>query len=504
MRRSFIFKSMSPFHLPFPSDRAKFAAMAIAVCGALLTVTTPRPAGAQIPFSKHVTASSFDGAASVHAADVDDDGDIDILGCAFYGDELVLWLNPGDGSPTGWPATIIDGSFDGAHFVNTADLDDDGDLDIVAVAQLAGEVAWWRNDGGTPIVWTRLSIDDAYAGAQQVYPVDMDDDDDLDLVCCAYLIDDVSWYRNEGGDPIAWSKHLISDSVPGVVSAWVVDMDSDLDMDVLSASYDLGRISWWRNDGDSSETWTRQYIDVDYTGAHEVRAADVDGDGDMDILGAAYSLDDITWWRNDGGDPVVWTELTIAGHFNGASSVAGADLDADGDMDVIGAANDAGKIVWWSNEGGDPIVWTRLVIDDFFAEAWPIVPVDINQDGHLDVLAGGRTIDEVAWYENGTAVSIPPAAPPLAARIESVFPNPFNPNVSISFSLDRAAPVRLEIFDPAGRAVALMADGLYQPGRYGMRWHGKDRSGRPVASGIYLLRLTAGPEVDSERLILIR
>jgi hypothetical protein len=75
----------------------------------------------------------------------------------------------------------------------------------------------------------------------------------------------------------------------------------------------------------------------------------MDNDGDADVLGAAHSDDDITWWENATGDGTSWTEHTIDGSFNGAHSVHAADVDGDGDQDVLGAATYGDDITWWEN-----------------------------------------------------------------------------------------------------------------------------------------------------------
>jgi hypothetical protein len=461
----------------------------------MLVVLSTTTATAQIPFTQHIVADQFDGACSVHAADIDADGDVDILGCAFYGDDLSLWLNPGD-SPDGWPVTVIESSFDGAHFVNTGDLDNDGDLDIVAVAQLAGDIAWWRNDGGDPIAWVRFSVDDSYAGAQQVFPVDMDGDEDLDLVCTAYSINDVSWYRNDGA--FGWSKQLISDTATGSVSVCVADLDNDADYDVLTANYNSGRISWWRNDG-IPVNWSEVIIDNDFTGAHEVRVGDIDGDGDLDILGVAFALNDVKWWRNDGGEPIGWTELMINGSFAGASSVSCADLDGDGDMDVLAAAHIAGDFAWWSNEGGDPVTWSKYTIESNFAEAWPIIAYDIDQDADLDVLAGGRAIDRVAWYENQTSAAVEPTSVPGIPVIDQNHPNPFNTNTRITYNLVAPGRVKLTVYDLAGKSVSTLVEGQQDSGDHEV-WFESD--GFP--SGTYFYELLVGEQRQVRRMLLIK
>jgi len=84
-------------------------------------------------------------------------------------------------------------------------------------------------------------------------------------------------------------------------------------------------------------------------------------------------------------------------------------------------------------------------------------------------------------------------------------PNPFNPTTAISFSLDEAAPVTLEIFDLAGHRVRSLAAGqTFSAGSHDLTWHGRDEGGRPSSSGVYFLRLTAGDQSRLQRVTLAR
>ena len=84
--------------------------------------------------------------------------------------------------------------------------------------------------------------------------------------------------------------------------------------------------------------WTKQTIDGSFPGARSVHVADFDGDGDNDVVGAALTSNEVIWWRNDGGDPILWTEITIANSFRGSHRVYACDLDLDGDHDILGVA----------------------------------------------------------------------------------------------------------------------------------------------------------------------
>jgi len=82
-----------------------------------------------------------------------------------------------------------------------------------------------------------------------------------------------------------FTEHVISTSANGAISVYASDVDSDGDMDVLSASSEVNKIAWYENDG--SESFTEHEISTSADGARYVYSADVDGDGDMDVLSAS-------------------------------------------------------------------------------------------------------------------------------------------------------------------------------------------------------------------------
>ena len=78
----------------------------------------------------------------------------------------------------------------------------------------------------------------------------------------------------------------------------MVDVDGDMRVDVLSASFGDNRIAWYKNGGGSPPTWTPYTISSVASGARSVYAADVDGDGRMDVLSASYNDNKIALYTN--------------------------------------------------------------------------------------------------------------------------------------------------------------------------------------------------------------
>ncbi|HLF15105.1 MAG TPA: T9SS type A sorting domain-containing protein, partial [Bacteroidota bacterium] len=88
---------------------------------------------------------------------------------------------------------------------------------------------------------------------------------------------------------------------------------------------------------------------------------------------------------------------------------------------------------------------------------------------------------------------------PSGYRLDLPFPNPFNAAVSFRFFLPRSGWVRIAVYDAAGRPVATLVDGRYEPGEHDIKF-----SAPALSSGVYLVRLEAGPFFESRKILLIR
>jgi len=94
--------------------------------------------------------------------------------------------------------------------------------------------------------------------------------------------------------------------------------------------------------------------------------------------------------------------------------------------------------------------------------------------------------------------------PAYETSIRGNYPNPFNPTTRVAFTLAADGPVRLTVHDVFGRRVATILDGVLPAGPHDVAFDGRDREGRALASGVYLLRLSAGGESRSHRMILLK
>ena len=107
--------------------------------------------------------------------------------------------------------------------------------------------------------------------------------------------------------------------------------------------------------GASNPSWSASTITTSINGGREVFIEDMDGDGDLDIVGTSNADDKVVWYENNGAADPSFTATNIDTNSNGAQDIHVADIDKDGDMDIAIASQDDDSIAWYENNGAaDP------------------------------------------------------------------------------------------------------------------------------------------------------
>ena len=124
---------------------------------------------------------------------------------------------------------------------------------------------------------------------------------------------------------------------------------------------------------------------------------------------------------------------------------------------------------------------------------------------------GGAPLVEIAEgiaaYADGSMRAIPGGGMDLLPDgpvLYRTYPNPFNAETVIEYGLREAAAVRLDIYNALGQRVVRLVGDRHEGGIYSVRWDGKDRLGRAVASGIYIVRMAVGAAVRVEKMLLLK
>jgi hypothetical protein len=196
------------------------------------------------------------------------------------------------------------------------------------------------------------------------------------------------------GDGSAWVEHQVSNRLSdGAWSVYAADLDGDGDIDALTGSVYADRVAWYENTLGDGSAWLEHPITSSADGVQSVFAADVDGDGDLDALSAAQYANEIAWYENESGDGSVWSVHVIDGAAEGARKVLATDIDGNGAIDVLAWPALGGEVVWYSNQEGDGSAWARHMIAE--DEGIPCAG-DVDGDGDLDVLSSHDW--EISWH----------------------------------------------------------------------------------------------------------
>ncbi|MCB0495214.1 MAG: BspA family leucine-rich repeat surface protein [Cyclobacteriaceae bacterium] len=341
-------------------------------------------------------ATAFGGAFAAYPVDMDNDGDIDVIGAAGSGDEIAWFENDGSQSFTKHSVAT---SIDGAKDVEATDMDNDGDIDIVSISTLDDRVLWFENDGSQN--FTLRTISTVADGGFGIHTNDMDGDGDMDVLSASVFDNKIAWYENDGSQN--FTLRIISTSATGALNVYSTDLDFDGDLDVLATAETISTVFWYENDGASS--FTEHVLSTNFSQARDVYAIDLDGDLDMDVLTASEQDDKVAWFENDGSQS--FTEHVITTAEDAANSVYAADMDGDGDIDVLSSGANSGEFTWYENDGSQNFTRTALVdVGNFAIES---IPVDLDSDGDMDIIGTWSIGNEIVWFENTTGGCTDPA-----------------------------------------------------------------------------------------------
>lgn len=335
------------------------------------------------------------GAAEVAPVDVDGDGDSDVMVAAESG--TLAWLE-NDASHVNFVFHGIDSgvSVAGVQDVDPVDFEGDGDVDLVAAA--SDTFAWYENDG-TNSGWTRHVIDagTTAAGASDIDAADFNGNGSTDLLTAA--ADTFAWYENDGTD-LTFTRFVIAagSDASGARDNDPVDFDGDGDMDAVTVAAG-DTVAWYDNHNPQPDRFQRREVASGpaVADARDVEFADVDRDGNMDLAVAAG--DTFVWFQNQGNDKNFTRHVIDAGPAaSGAADVDPIDFNRDGNVDFITAAGTAGVFAWYENDGTN-LNFIRHPVErgTHAAGARDIEPADVDVDGDLDVMTGADGAGEFAW-----------------------------------------------------------------------------------------------------------
>lgn len=183
------------------------------------------------------------------------------------------------------------------------------------------------------------------------------------------------------------------------------DIDGDGDLDLLGAWGGSNTLAWYENDG--NENFIERIISTNVLFVVGVFMADVNGDGHMDVLSASAGDNKVSWFENDGSQN--FTERIVSTNASRASNVFVVDMDGDGDLDIISGgfvpvSSPTPRFAWHENDGNEN--FTEWIINGFNLNPQDFYAIDVDDDGDMDLVVAsqvqsfGAGEDKLVWLEN--------------------------------------------------------------------------------------------------------
>ncbi len=441
-------------------------------------------------------------------ADLDLDGDIDVVTVlSNYPNPgaLCVLLNNGNGT-FGAPSSYSLGAADPLS-VFGADLDGDGDIDMATAHNEPGtsHLVIMKNNGSGV-----FSLYASYAPAvlgQDISGGDFDLDGDIDLVmgdswgsypCVLVMLNNGN--GNFSG-PHAYSTGF---HTRGLAAA---DVENDGDIDIV-VSDNASSISVLYNDGEGN--FPTLGVNATTSNPNGLYVNDFNGDGYADIATASYAGSNVQVLLNNGNG----TFGSAAGYNTGSYTrrIIGGDYDGDGDIDLSVSVNGADSVAVILNNGNG--TYANLSKYQVGNKPWGIKNADFDLDGDLDISCANFDSDNVSILFN-TGVSIEEGHQKMVVRkpFLRISPNPFSTSTTIIFTTTsaqvhkstgaQAGDIELKIYDVSGRVVKNFLISNFQfP--VSISWDGKDKNGNILPSGIYFCQLKARSTTLTHKLLRVR
>ncbi|GAA4270298.1 hypothetical protein GCM10022257_23990 [Hyunsoonleella aestuarii] len=381
----------------------------------------------------------------IDSGNLDNDSNIDIVIGTTYGGTIEWYKNNGNGTFS--LQTLVTSTLTGVLGLAIADLDNDLDNDIVASSYFSGQVVWYENDGSGNFGSAQL-IASGIGEAGTVKVGKIDNNNTIDVVVAAGASGEVRWFSNNGNGTFT-SSYVVGNNGLTPRSIDLADFNGDGDLDVVVGFRDTQNVELYENQlaNSGSTTFLRDAngsISSSNSDLNEVSFGDVDNDNNLDII--KVNKNGMTsWYKKESNG--TFSEHNLSTTYSKPATAMVADYDDDSTNDII---------VGYANSGTDPLTWRdnsgpESLIDNTQDDINQITINDFDGDGDLDVASISQGQNDLNWFEN---LTYSPSLSVVNKNITSfkVYPNPAKNEINFQVN-NFSNNFNVDIFNVTGKKI---------------------------------------------------
>jgi hypothetical protein len=370
----------------------------------MLTVLTNDGSG-NFVLSATLNLNPYTNPACVIAVDVNGDSNLDLVVALFGSSKLMVLTNDGSGNFSS-NAIYKVGLFPGADpsCVVVADVNGDGKLDLISANTTlwpnAGLTVLTNNGSGGFVLSTNFVSRNQLPSPHWVAAADINGNGKVDLITANLATPPLTVLTNDGGGNFSFNATYNVGLVPQCVVA--ADVNGDSNVDLVSANYSDGTLTVLTNDGSGNFTSNATYSVG--SGPFFVTATDINGDGKVDLISANSKTNTLTVLTNDGSGGFVFCTTLVVG--SGPRSFAVADINGDGKPDIITANFNDNTLTVLTQIIPPPKLTITSTSPDTVIVSWPLLTNNFVLQTNSDLSTTNWVVPDYTIFTNGQIESV--------------------------------------------------------------------------------------------------